>query len=344
MKRLATVVALMTVGCASGQLEVSPTLRAASTSPVTGTRVTCTKRDNGKEFTGVESVADGQRFGMDDVALVLSKPLLTDSEARPSTPEDVLAALEHLDTLLGTATNVGREVRAVTSVAGAIDSRGARLDRDVGGAVTAIGDARAFVGAVRDWITLPTTVSQQATLAFTAAKDGDGARVFGVCRSTNAVPFGQTFTPSDFQLNCQLAAEGDTKPYSLWLTAAGSGWVDYIFRGTLKRAGDPGAEDPGWNVLSQSGRVLGAGFVKGFELRRGERQDAAVAFLEDATWDVDTLASTATPRAWWNEQRDPSQTLLVQTALLLLTAHPLVGTCDAAILTDRATPASLKQD
>jgi hypothetical protein len=210
-----------------------------------------------------------------------------------------------------------------------VDERLAPVTGGLATTTSVLADARQLVDWLKEWQTLPTRVTQLASLAMVASQ-GD-AHVYVVCRSTNAVAPGQTFTPSQFHLSCRLMPDTGGVHYDLEMSADGSGWVDYRYHGELTRAGAPA-----WIVRSQSMQVLGAGHFRGFEVVRGETQEAAVAFYEDPTWDSTTSTSNATPRAWWRPQSTPADTRVLHLMTGLLHAYPFPGVCEAAIINERA--------
>jgi hypothetical protein len=326
---LATV-SLVVSACAGARFEVSPALRGASTAPVVGDRPMCVSRDGAVVGTAMESLTAERRFDLGPMIALLGRPVIEQNERRPE-PTTFVQTLIDLETKLGPLVEAGRAVGRATSKVAQVVPEAGTVDRGVQTAVTTLADLHEFVAVLVAWLTAPFEVAEVSTLTFVTS-DGP-VHAYAVCRSSNSHAPG-TYTPSDFRLNCRLSTNQPGTPgFSLSMHAEGSTWLDSVFNGSL--TSDAG---PGWAVSSQSMRALGAGTVRGFDLWRSGRQEAAVSFWEDGVWDSASNSMRYSPRAWWFSQPSANDHAIIQTTLALLTAFPFPSACDAALMSQRVLP------
>jgi hypothetical protein len=127
-------------------------------------------------------------------------------------------------------------------------------------------------------------------------------------------------------LACTLAVEG-APAWRLQAFATGT-WANYRYKGAVSGAGVR------WNLASQNTTVLGAGAVRGFDLRADGAQIGAVSFWEDGPLDAN-FHSTTVAKSWAVPQGAPATEDVLLASLALVRALPWPTSCDSAILEAR---------
>ncbi len=172
------------------------------------------------------------------------------------------------------------------------------------------------IGAFLD---LPGTIEQTITFSIFAAREDH--IVTGVCRSTDIAHYLGSFDDPRVSLVCRFVPSVDHVPRELRVSGFGT-WANFGFKGSL--AGRGPAERAVFS--SQNVTILGAGGVRGFDLRRdgaAPEQLAAVSFF-------DTVAEGRTlPRAWLGAQDSTGWTDAIATTMALAYLFPWPTSCDS---------------
>ncbi len=183
--------------------------------------------------------------------------------------------------------------------------------------------AAANDGALDGLISVKTSL-QTATVPF--ALERLGRVTLGVCVSALTANFGHPLERALVTLSCTLAAEG-APAWRLQAFATGS-WANYRYRGAVIGGGVR------WSFASQNVSVLGAGAVRGFELRDGGAQIGALSFWENGPLDA-SFHSTIVARSWALPQRAAEADDVLVASLALARALPWPTSCDSGILEAR---------
>lgn len=296
--RLASLVAL--AGCAGGSFHLEPRLAAGAKHTISGPRYQGGHCD--AIATGIEQLADGTTIQDGDVTLVASAARVTD-DIRDQIDAHVFEDLARIQKL-------------VTGQAHGDTFSQADLD-DPGHSPNAL------VAAIIAILKTFKSVSENAS--FSVVVRVQDREVAATCRSVNRATTMGVFNPPDFTVTCGLVAP-DLGVRQLHLHGVGS-WANYGFEGTL----DGGARP--WTIRSQNVSVMGAGGIRGFEIRDGQ-QIGAVSFQEQGPLDA-SGHSTVVSAEWHVATGSRVDDDMLRATLALLYAFPWPNECDRHALAAR---------
>ncbi len=289
-------------GCAGGSFHVEPELAAAAHETIVGPPYAAGDCQTARQ-TGIERVADGSTTRAGDLTLVTGAALI-DVDIRSQISPAVFEKLGALEAKLG------------GSSLGTAEPPATHQEATAGDLIAAI---IAILGAFDE-------VTENAALPFVVHVHD--RPLAGLCKSVNHATTMGVFDPPDFKVTCELAA-GDGKRRTLQMHGSGS-WANYAFTGTLTG----GAR--AWTIASQNVSVMGAGGIRGFEVRAG-KQVGAVSYYEQGPLDPAnhaTVVSTAWHAATGSEVDDD----VLRSTIALLYAFPWPTSCDRTALAARPFP------
>lgn len=287
-------------GCAGGTFHVEPRLAAGAKHTITGPRYQGGQCD--AIATGIEKLADGTTIHDGDVTLVASAARVND-DIRDQIDEHVFEDLARIQKLL-----TGSDHGATFSQADLEDPSHS---------------PNALIAAIVAILETFKSVTENAS--FSAVARVQDRQIAATCRSVNRATTVGVFNPPDFTVTCGLVAP-DLGVRQLHLHGFGS-WANFGFEGTL----DGGARR--WTIRSQNVSVMGAGGIRGFEIRDGQ-QIGAVSFQERGPLDASNH-STIVSTEWDLPTGARDDDDMLRVTLALLYAFPWPNECDRNALAAR---------
>jgi hypothetical protein len=311
------LLALATASCAGGQFRIDPALQAVPPVVISGDRAegaTCTEGDNA---TGLQKLTAGKQATLAGMTTrimgVHGTSPMRSAEIAPTLAREVSTELEAVGDLRRASL-----VRALATV----DPKGTgEVVATVDSAVSTARDVDELVSAVRRLSSLTRTTTE--TYAFTFMSRRGDAHVLSICETKESIRALGLFDRPRFEMTCFLASDRDAQTRTLTIRAGGT-WANPTYGGELTTVG--GGTDERAALASQNISILGAGIVRGFDLRSGGAQIAAVSFFEGG---IEQATNRYPTHAWRLGRGSDAWRDIVDHTLAMTFLFPWPGSCDA---------------
>lgn len=299
--------ALVGAGCAGGEFRVDSTL-ATAVLPVSGTiglNIAHCHRDDAPPPRGL--VADR------DAAVSIGPLIGIASAPHRGVSNETLfgdAVLADYERFLRGAHDLARADR-VTALRSML-SQSSSTDVAVG-----VAQVDTLLNGIDALLKLPRETTE--TMTFTLFAKREGRSIAAACATTEVARFLGFFDGPHFSMSCRIVSSADGAARDLHVRGLGT-WADARFEGDLHGA----LPSETLSFASQSVTVLGAGAVRGFDLRSASGgQIAAISF-----WQVESPGGKAEPRAWALPQSSPGWSDALVTTLAIAYVFPWPTSCD----------------
>ncbi len=314
MKRRAFVLASL-VACTGGTFKREGALATAPPLPVRGELGFSAAACDGSAATAGLAADRESEATVGNMRVLVSAPHRDLANARLF-GEKALGDYEAMLARLGDSATAARAATARTELA-----RGAEID-------VALADAGALAQGIRALLAFPSSTTE--TTSFTFAGKDEGRTVLGTCWTTMTARTFGAFDDPRFSLSCRLVTSADGATRDLHVRGHGS-WANYAFRGDVSGAGDERLA-----FASQNVSVMGAGGVRGFDLRSTSGQIAALSF-----WETPRPGSRdeSDPAAWRASGLSPGLADASSALLALAYVYPWPSGCDTQRLRDKGVDA-----